>query len=165
MLTRFAKGLSHPSFVALLRFALGAVFIAASLDKIQNPQNFAQNIANYRVMPYQLINLVAVTLPWIEIVTGTLLVTGAWIRANALMASGMLVVFSVAILQALLRKLDITCGCFSTDPAAQKMTRWTFYWNLIWLWWGVTVALLDQGRYSLAAVLSRAKREKNEVRQ
>jgi len=159
MVKNFARGVSHPAFVALLRVALGVVFIVASLDKIQNPQSFADNIANYRVMPYPMINLVAVMLPWIEIVSGFLLVTGIWIRANALVVSGMLVVFSLAILQALLRNLDISCGCFSTDPAAHKMTRWTLYWNLIWLWWGISVALLDQGRYSVVAVLSRAKRQ------
>jgi putative oxidoreductase len=159
MLRNFAKGVSHPAFVAFLRVALGVVFIVASLDKIQNPQSFADNIANYRVMPYQLINLVAIMLPWIEIVAGSLLVVGIWIRANALVASGMLVVFSLAILQALLRNLDISCGCFSTDPAAHKMTRWTFYWNLIWLWWGISVALLDQGRYSLVEALSAARRK------
>lgn len=163
MLKRIVRSLSHPSFVAFLRIALGAVFIVASVDKIQNPQSFADNIAHYRVMPYQLINLVAVTLPWMEIVTGCLLVTGFWIRANAVAVSGMLVVFSFAILQALLRNLDISCGCFSTDPAAHKMTRWTFYWNLIWLWWGISVALLDQGRYSVVSVLSRAKREGKEI--
>lgn len=156
----FTKGIFHPSFVALLRIALGVVFIAASVDKIQNPQSFAENIANYRMMPYQLINLVAIMLPWIEIVTGSLLVMGIWTKANAVIASGMLVVFSLAILQALMRNLDISCGCFSTDPSAHKMTRWTFYWNLIWLWWGISVALLDQGRYSIPAVLARTRKER-----
>jgi len=160
MLKNFAKALSQPSFVALLRIALGVVFMAASLDKIQNPQSFADNIVNYRVVPYQLINLVAITLPWIEIVTGFFLVVGIWIRANALILSGMLVFFSLAVLQALLRNLDISCGCFSTDPGAHKMTRWTFYWNLIWLCWGISVALLDQGLYTVGEVLAWARRKK-----
>jgi uncharacterized membrane protein YphA (DoxX/SURF4 family) len=159
MLNKVAKGLSRPWLVSLLRIGLGVVFIAASLDKIQNPQYFADNIANYRVMPYQLINPIAVTLPWVEFVTGSLLVMGIWIRANALILSGMLVLFSLAILQALLRNLDISCGCFSTDPEAHKMTRWTLYWNLIWLWWGISVALLDHGRYTIGDVLAFALRK------
>jgi uncharacterized membrane protein YphA (DoxX/SURF4 family) len=159
MLKRVAKGLSHPWFVSLLRIGLGLVFIAASLDKIQNPQSFADNIANYRIMPYQLINPVAVALPWVEFVTGSLLVMGVWVRANALILSGMLILFSLAILQALMRNLDISCGCFSTDPEAHKMTRWTLYWNLIWLWWGISVALLDQGWYTIADALAAALRK------
>jgi uncharacterized membrane protein YphA (DoxX/SURF4 family) len=146
--------------VSFLRIALGVVFIAASLDKIENPQSFADNIANYRVLPYKLINLVALTMPWLEIVTGFFLVLGIWVRANAILVSGMLVVFSLAIIQALLRNLDISCGCFSTDPGAHKMTRWTFYWNLLWLSWAILVAHLDQGRYSVARVMNRAGRKR-----
>jgi uncharacterized membrane protein YphA (DoxX/SURF4 family) len=159
MLKNFAKGLSHPSFTAILRIALGVVFIAASLDKIMNPQNFAANIANYRLIPYQWINLAAIILPWIEIITGTLLVMGIWTGANALLGSGMLVVFSIAILQALFRNLNISCGCFSTDPDAHKMTRWTFFWNLIWLSWGLAVVFLDHGRYSLMERIAKTRRK------
>jgi uncharacterized membrane protein YphA (DoxX/SURF4 family) len=149
MAKRFMKFFSHPSFPAILRVALGVVFIAASVDKIMNPQNFAANIANYRLMPYQWINPAAIFLPWLEITTGSLLVMGIWTRANALLGSGMLLVFSIAILQALFRNLDISCGCFTTDPGAHKMTRWTFFWDLIWLSWGLAVVFLDRGRFSL----------------
>jgi uncharacterized membrane protein YphA (DoxX/SURF4 family) len=159
MVKSLTKGLSHPSFVALLRIALGVVFIAASLDKIMNPQNFATNITNYGLLPYQWINLAAIILPWIEIITGSLLVMGIWTGANALLASGMLVVFSIAILQALFRNLDISCGCFSTDPGAHKMTRWTFFWDLIWLSWGLAVVFLDRGRYSLMEIMSKTRRK------
>jgi len=38
-------------FISLLRVALGAVFIVASLDKIQNHEAFATTIANYRFCP------------------------------------------------------------------------------------------------------------------
>ena len=159
MLKIFEKGLPYPSFVALLRIALGVVFIAASMDKIMNPQNFAVNIANYRLIPYQWINLAAIILPWIEITTGSLLVMGIWTGTNALLGSGMLVVFSIAILQALFRNLDISCGCFSTDPGAQKMTRWTFFWNLIWLSWGLAVVFLDRGRFSLMEMIDKTRRK------
>jgi uncharacterized membrane protein YphA (DoxX/SURF4 family) len=159
VLKNFAKGVPHPLFVALLRIALGVVFIAASLDKIMNPQNFAVNIANYRLIPYQWINVVAIILPWVEIITGSLLVMGIWTGANALLGSGLLFVFSIAILQALFRNLDISCGCFSTDPGAHKMTRWTFFWDLIWLSWGLAVVFLDRGRYSLREVFAKTGRK------
>lgn len=155
----FARKLTDPAFVALLRVALGVVFIVASLDKIRNPRSFADNIANDRMMPHQRINGVAVMLPWLEIVTRVLLAMGIWIRANALMVSGMLILFSAAILQALLRNLDISCGSFTTDPAAHKMTRLTFCWNLLWLWWGISAALLDRGRYTALRVLARARNQ------
>jgi uncharacterized membrane protein YphA (DoxX/SURF4 family) len=159
MVRRFTKLVSHPLFLAILRVALGVVFISASVDKIMNPQNFAANIANYRLIPYQWINLAAIILPWVEVIIGSLLVMGIWTGANGLLASGMLMVFSIAILQALFRNLDISCGCFSTDPSAHKMTRWTFIWDLIWLSWGLAVVFLDRGRFSLGEILGKTRRK------
>lgn len=144
--TRF---IFHPAVITLLRVALGAVFIVASLDKIQNPENFATNIANYRLLPYQLINLTAIVLPWLEIITGTLLVLGLWIRSAAILTCGMLVLFIFAISQALVRDLDISCGCFTTNPDDHRMTRWTLYWDIIWLGWGILVVRYHHFQYTL----------------
>ena len=148
---------SHPLFIALLRVALGAVFIVASFDKIQNPEAFATTIANYRLLPYTVVNGIAITLPWLEVVTGTLLALGVWIRANTMIAWGLLLVFSFAISQALVRGLDISCGCFTTDPVAQRMTLWTLVWDLIWITWGILIWVFDHGRYSLVKLLKTRK--------
>lgn len=149
--------LSHPLLIALLRVALGAVFIVASLDKIQNPEAFATTIANYRLLPYKLINGTAIVLPWLEVITGTLLVLGVWIRANTIIVLGLLLVFSIAISQALARGLDISCGCFTTNPVAERMSLWTLVWDLLWLCWGILILLFDRGHYSLLKFLSTRK--------
>jgi putative oxidoreductase len=148
---------SHPVLTALLRVALGAVFIVASLDKIQNPEAFATNIANYRLLPYTVINAIAIVLPWLEVVTGTLLVLGVWIRASTMIVWGLLLVFSVAISQALARGLDISCGCFSTNPVSERMSWWTLIWDLIWLSWGILIWIFDHGHYSLLKFLNTRK--------
>ena len=149
--------ISHPLLVSSLRVALGAVFIVASLDKIQNPEAFATTIANYRILPYTFVNGVAIVLPWLEVVTGTFLVLGVWIRANTMIVSGLLLAFSTAISQALARSLDISCGCFSTNPLAERMSWWTLIWNLIWLSWAVLIWIFDQGRCSLSKLLDTRK--------
>ena len=149
--------ISHPLFVLLLRVALGLVFVVASLDKIENPGQFVRNIANYRLLPYEVTDGVAIVLPWLEIITGSLLVLGVWTRASALIASSMLLVFIFIVSQALWRQLDISCGCFSTDPMAHKMTRWTLYWDVIWLSWAVIVIIFQSEAYSLPRILRRKK--------
>jgi uncharacterized membrane protein YphA (DoxX/SURF4 family) len=146
---------SHPLFLLLLRVALGLVFIIASLDKIENPSQFAKNIANYRLLPYEFTHGVAIVLPWLEIITGSLLVLGVWTRANALLTSSMLLVFIFAVSQALWRQLDISCGCFSTDPLAHKMTRWTLYWDVIWFLWAVIIIAFQSEVYSFPRILQR----------
>ena len=145
--------ISHPLLVSLLRVALGAVFIVASLDKIQNPEAFATTIANYRLLPYTVINGMAIVLPWLEVVTGTLLVLGVWIRASTTLVWGLLLLFSVAISQALVRGLDISCGCFSTNPVAERMSWWTLICDLIWLSWGILIWIFDHGHYSILKFL------------
>lgn len=154
-----AKYISHPVSVTLLRVALGLVFIAASIDKIQNPESFATNIANYRLLPYIFINGIAIVLPWLEVITGTLLVLGIWTRACTIIVCGLLMVFSVAITQALARGLDISCGCFATNPDSERMSLWTLIWDLIWISWGILVWRFDHGHYSLLKLLNMRKGE------
>jgi uncharacterized membrane protein YphA (DoxX/SURF4 family) len=78
---------------------------------------FAQDVANYHVPPSALGNLVAITLPWIELLAGTLLVVGIWKRASAWVITAMMVMFLVAIGWALAHGYDIRCGCFGTVDA------------------------------------------------
>ena len=70
----------------------------------------------------------------------------------------MLVLFILAIIQALLRDLDISCGCFSTDPDDHKMTRWTLYWNIIWLGWGIIIVRYHRFQYTLRDILFKGSR-------
>jgi uncharacterized membrane protein YphA (DoxX/SURF4 family) len=149
--------ISHPLLITLLRVALGAVFVVASLDKIQNPEAFATTIANYRLLPYKLINGIAIVLPWLEVITGTLLILGVWTRTTTMIVWGLLLAFSIAISQALARGLDISCGCFSTNPVAERMSLWTLIWDLIWLCWGGLIWVFDRGHYSLCKLLSTRK--------
>jgi uncharacterized membrane protein YphA (DoxX/SURF4 family) len=97
-----------------LRLALGGVFIYAAASKIYAPDKFAIAISNYRLLPHEWINLAALTVPWVEIVTGSLLILGVWPRANALILLGLTVAFLFMISSALARGLNIECGCFGT---------------------------------------------------
>lgn len=99
----------------LCRLAVGGVFVYASLDKIQHPQAFAVDIHNYRLVPWALLHPWAYYLPVLEATAGLALLLGVARRGAALVLGGLTVVFIVAIATALLRGLDISCGCFDTD--------------------------------------------------
>jgi putative oxidoreductase len=117
----------------ILRLAIGGVFIASAVAKIANVQfshahgvqfshvpdltQFAQDVANYHVPPRALTNLVAITLPWIELLAGGFLVCGIWKRASAVVITVLMVVFLAAIGWALAHGYDIRCGCFGTVDA------------------------------------------------
>lgn len=107
--------LSNKYLVLAARLILGAVFIYASLEKIQNPAGFAQAIYNYRMVPESLINIMAIVLPWLELICGVLIIVGVFVRGSALLIGAMLAVFIVALSSAILRGLDISCGCFTLE--------------------------------------------------
>ncbi|MGD8382428.1 MAG: MauE/DoxX family redox-associated membrane protein [Syntrophobacterales bacterium] len=111
--------LTHPITASVLRIVLGSVFIYASLDKIRHPDLFAEAVYNYQLLPDVTVNLVAILLPWLELLSGSLLVLGLWMEGSILILSGLMVVFIGALGINLARGLDVHCGCFitqSSDP-------------------------------------------------
>lgn len=100
--------------IAITRIYLALVFILSGLDKITNLAAFATSIENYDLFPIQIINLFAIVIPWIEIVTGGLLLLGFYIRENSLIIGSLLFLFTLAVISAVLRNLDIDCGCQGT---------------------------------------------------
>lgn len=107
----------------IFRMIVGAVFIYASLDKIMHPEAFAKSIYNYKVLPAGLINLTALFLPWLELLTGAALVLGTKVKGASLIISALLVVFLVAVTSTLIRGISIDCGCFTSSSAGRK-TGW-----------------------------------------
>jgi len=98
--------------LALIRIGLGIVFIVAAVLKLSDVSAFAEDVANYRMVPGALVPYFACTLLGTELVAGLALVTGAKSRAAALVASVLLASFAIALSQALLRGIDTECGCF-----------------------------------------------------
>ena len=117
----------------ILRLMLGGIFLASAVAKIWNVQvshfhvtqfsqvpdlkQFAEDVTNYHVPPRELANVVAITLPWIELLAGGLLVVGIWKRASAFVITALMIVFLAAIGWALAHGYDIRCGCFGTVDA------------------------------------------------
>ncbi|GAB4363865.1 MAG: hypothetical protein Kow0042_02020 [Calditrichia bacterium] len=101
-------------FFLFIRIVLGMLFIIAAYGKLLNPQDFAINIENYRVLGEWLSRWIAVILPPLELIVGIMLIAGVWLQANFIIALLLYLVFDIMIFQAYLRGLDISCGCFST---------------------------------------------------
>lgn len=113
--------LQNSTFSTRLQVVLGVIFVFAAFEKIADPPAFAKAVYEYRLTPSGLINLVAVYLPWLEIVAGAALILGVgWRGATALL--GALLVFFVALLTInLLRDHAVDCGCF--DVGGTKKTH------------------------------------------
>ena len=111
---------------------MGGVFIYASLDKIRHPELFAEAVYNYQLSPEAAVNLVALCLPWLELLSGGLLVLGVWVRGSTLILSGLMIVFMGALGINLARGLDVYCGCFTTQGSS-PMTILTLFRDSLFL--------------------------------
>jgi uncharacterized membrane protein YphA (DoxX/SURF4 family) len=107
--------------LAVLRVLLGLVFIYASYDKLLHPAQFAEAVANYRLLPPAAVGIAAHTLPMLELACGLLLVLGVATAGASLVTSLLLLAFSAAVALAMWQGLDIACGCFS---AAAERVGW-----------------------------------------
>lgn len=156
---RGASWLSHPNVAFVARVVLGCVFIYASLDKIRHPDLFAEAVYNYQLLPEVAVNLVAICLPWVELLSGSLLVLGLWVQGSIVILSGLMVIFIGALGINLARGLDIHCGCFitqSTDPITiLTLFRDSLFLLLaFYLFWLYQIRGVE-GKFSLAQVLKR----------
>ena len=100
-----------------VQIALGLFFIVAALPKLVDPPSFAHMIYNYRLVPGALVNLMALAMPWLELLTGLALVFGIWTRTSTGLVSALLLVFILAISVNLVRGNAIDCGCFDVTEA------------------------------------------------
>ena len=94
------------------QLVLGGVFIYASLGKLFSPGEFMTAVRNYRILPPLLVAVTAYGLPWLELIFGILLVLKLYTRPAAAVLSFLLLVFIGVILSALVRGINIDCGCF-----------------------------------------------------
>jgi len=109
------------------RLILAAVLLYAAIPKLLDPVAFAKAIDNYRVA-FPLIGkgyvyFAAGFLPALELVTGLALLWNRTKRGAALMTSLLLILFIILISQALIRGLNIDCGCFGSGKTSQLVAR------------------------------------------
>jgi uncharacterized membrane protein YphA (DoxX/SURF4 family) len=121
-----ASWLSHPAVGAACRLVLGGLFIYTATAKLLDPADFARFINGYRLLHPDLVNLAAITLPWIEFIAGALLVIGIWPESAALTLAGLLGMFLGAAFLAVVRGLEIECGCFLPFMGSERLD-WTLF--------------------------------------
>jgi putative oxidoreductase len=101
------------------RVVAGGLLCAAGLMKLNTPAAFAETIANFRLLPPVGNQLLAVALPWCELSAGLMLIAGVWTRAAGIAGLLLFLAFGIAVSAALMRGLDIECGCFGTATGAR----------------------------------------------
>ena len=95
-----------------LRLLLAGVFLFAGISKATDPSRFALDIQGYRLVPERMLMPAALYLPWLEIVCGISILSGVGLRGGLVVTSALLSIFLGAMMSAVIRGVDIRCGCF-----------------------------------------------------
>jgi putative oxidoreductase len=109
----------------IVALIIGGIFIYAGVMKISDPAGFANDIDNYKILPWALTVRLAFYLPWLEILCGLAVILGLLYRGGLLILTMLVSIFIIASVIAKARGLDITCGCFG-----HASKNWSFTTHL-----------------------------------
>ena len=105
----------------LCRVLLGCVFVYAGLLKGLDTEAFAGQVAAYNLLPYQWNYVVAAILPFIELIVGLHLIFNRWVRAAAVVVTGLCSMFLILLASLLIRGMEIDCGCFGPQDTSTPL--------------------------------------------
>jgi putative oxidoreductase len=110
----------------ILALIIGGIFVYAGVIKAMNPVAFANDIDNYKILPWPLAIRLAFYLPWLEMLCGLALILRFFYCGGLFILIGLTFVFIAASVIAKVRGLDITCGCFG-----HASKNWNFSGHLL----------------------------------
>jgi uncharacterized membrane protein YphA (DoxX/SURF4 family) len=129
------------------RWIIGLTFIYASYHKIFAPADFAKIVYGYDLFPHNAINLIAIILPFIELIAGLALILGIYPRSAVSIINGMLAAFIIVLSINLIRGHEFNCGCFSAKEAGYfSSTEFTLVRDIIYLLLGLQIFLFSGTR-------------------
>lgn len=151
------SGKVKASLSVIFRLVIAIVFIYAAVDKISDPYTFAVDIRNYQIIPEAFSNILAVILPWVELCCSLFILFGFYTRSSALLIASMLVVFIIAISLAMIRGLDIDCGCYHSMGNSSKVGFQKLIEDIIYLGMSIYLFMTQNIGPAVDSILKRKK--------
>ena len=115
--------LNNEFILLAARIIIGLIFIFASIAKITDPATFAKEINNYGIVPFYFTNIMSLVLPWVELICGIFLISGVRLKSSSAISVVLYIIFTVAVGIALIKGLNITCGCHTKITAENVGVR------------------------------------------
>ena len=131
------------------RWILGLTFIYASYHKIISPADFAAIVYGYELFPEIFIHLIAIVIPFIELIAGFALIIGLYPRSAAIIINGLLLAFITVLTINLIRGHEFVCGCFSAAQSGYTSSpKVTLLRDVIYFALGMQIVLFAGKRRS-----------------
>lgn len=104
--------------VFIIRVFLGGLLLAAGALKVGHASELAATVASFRLLPAPVAGLLALALPFVELLLGAYLVAGLFTRIVASLSALQFLCYAGAIASALVRHISANCGCFGPNDSA-----------------------------------------------
>ncbi|MCC6422869.1 MAG: DoxX family membrane protein [Phycisphaerales bacterium] len=101
----------------ILRLGVAGVFIYAGAVKLADPLRFATQIRAYELTGFVGGAVLAVWLPWLELLCGLALLANRMVSGSLLWLVMLMLIFTAAQASAMVRGLRLDCGCFGGSDA------------------------------------------------
>jgi putative oxidoreductase len=105
-------------------------------------------VINYNILPIGLAKLFAYTLPWVEIISGLMLIVGFGTRAASFALSWLLLSFIIAIWINIKRGVSMECGCFDIFGMNEKIGSAILFRDIVFFI--VAVILVSKKEFMLS---------------
>ena len=138
---------AKPLLLRLFEIILGGLFVYAGWLKLWHPDEFAEAVLAYRLLPVALVGTAAAVLPWLEVAAGLLLALGLKRRSCLLILGWLAGAFLLVMLVTAARGLKIDCGCGlflrrQVGLAPILEDGLIFLWAAGLYYWELTVAMV-----------------------
>lgn len=132
------------SVLLVARLCLAFFFFPAAVGKLINIHSFRQGIADYRILPKQLMSIIGFFLPWCELLLALALLVGIALPITGVITVMLLICFTAVVVINLRRGRWIACNCYSISGT--KTISWAIVVrNTLLL--AVALVVIDLGSY------------------
>ncbi len=136
-----------PSFVTVFaQIYVGGLFLYSGIQKLLHPYLFMSILVQYDLFTFRWVFGITLGVIVLETGLGLLFLMGVYLRQTALLLSGVLIVFSGIVLNALIQGKQIPCGCMGQAMMIapyhlfQNLVLFGFCLWVVWMprtWWKI----------------------------
>jgi len=102
---------SKSTFV--IRIIFGAMFLISGFNKSTDLYSFGRTVIRYNILPEIFVPYAAITIPFLEILLGLLLIAGFRVKSSSFLSMTLLALFTFFIAVNVIRGETFDCGCFN----------------------------------------------------
>jgi len=135
------------TFQIILSVIVGGILIYAAIPKIIAPNAFYLDILGYNIIGMLFSKILAISLPWVELLSGAGIIIGVWYLSSLRIAQWLYSVFVVLLIITLIRGINTDCGCFGS--AGGQVTWWHVIGDMVLLL--ITTFLISWTRFASQA--------------